>query len=344
MQKIEFEFPDPDDNLEIELEPSSAVPLGEDAPETQPELKTKPEPETEDTPELDDVDIEVVDDTPEIDQGREPSEPPEDVTDEELENYSKKVAKRLKHFSKTYHDERRAKEAIQRERDELEQYTRRLVGENKRLQDNIGQSQSAMLEQAKTAVDAELDQAKKAYKDAYEAGNSEDITEAQERITKATFRKEQLQTVEVRAPLQEDTSPVQQEVTHQQRPQADPRAKKWADKNTWFGQTGKDQMTALALGYHSELIQSGISPTSDEYYELLDARMRSVFPDEFEDTPIEESEEPKRKKSVVAPATRSTAPKKVTLTKTQVQLAKRLGVPLELYAKQVAEEMRKEHG
>jgi hypothetical protein len=97
-------------------------------------------------------------------------------------------------------------------------------------------------------------------------------------------------------------------------------------------------MTGFALGLHDELVASGYSATSDEYYERIDARMREVFPDKFEDA------EPKRKTQVVAPATRSTAPKKVTLTKTQVQLAKRLGLTPQQYAKQVALDMRKQNG
>jgi tRNA A37 threonylcarbamoyladenosine modification protein TsaB len=97
-------------------------------------------------------------------------------------------------------------------------------------------------------------------------------------------------------------------------------------------------MTSLALGLHSKLVKQGVSPQSDEYYETIDARMRQVFPEQFEDA------EPKRKTQVVAPATRSTAPKKVTLTKTQVQLAKRLGLTPQQYAKQVALDMRKQNG
>ena len=98
-------------------------------------------------------------------------------------------------------------------------------------------------------------------------------------------------------------------------------------------------MTSLALGLHNKLVKQGVSPQSDEYYETIDSRMRQVFPDNFEEA------EPKRKKAqVVAPATRSTAPKKVTLTRTQVQIAKRLGLTPEQYAKQVAIDMRKQNG
>ncbi len=98
-------------------------------------------------------------------------------------------------------------------------------------------------------------------------------------------------------------------------------------------------MTAYAMGVHNKIVKEGVDPSSDEYYETIDARMRQVFPDNFEEA------EPQRKKtSVVAPATRSTAPKKVTLSKTQVQIAKRLGLTPQQYAKQVAIDMRKQDG
>lgn len=97
-------------------------------------------------------------------------------------------------------------------------------------------------------------------------------------------------------------------------------------------------MTALAMEVHTELVEGGVDPNSDEYYDRINAEVRQIFPDAFP------SEKPVKKSSVVAPATRSTAPKKIVLTQTQVSIAKRLGVPLELYARQVAEEMRKQNG
>jgi hypothetical protein len=106
-------------------------------------------------------------------------------------------------------------------------------------------------------------------------------------------------------------------------------------------------MTSLALGLHNKLVKEKGQEyaQTEEYYETIDTRMRQLFPENFEGEEIQEVEKPKKRQSnVVAPATRSTSPKKVTLSQTQVNIAKRLGVPLELYAKQVAEEMRKENG
>jgi hypothetical protein len=101
-------------------------------------------------------------------------------------------------------------------------------------------------------------------------------------------------------------------------------------------------MTAIALTAHKNLVDNGIDPTSDEYYERINSRVRKLFPENFDDAESSPKDGRVAKKStVVASATRSTAPRKIVLTQSQVTIAKRLGVPLELYAKQVAEQMRK---
>jgi len=195
-----------------------------------------------------------------------------------------------------------------------------------------------------------LENAKRAYKEAYDAGNSDQLLEAQEALTKAQYRQEQINAIAARTGQRRPDDVQQQNqvpaaAPPQQAPQPqrqpDQRAQAWARENTWFGQD--QEMTALALGTHAKLVESGIDPTSDEYYERLNARMHQVFPAQFGDAepPIGGSNP---KQSVVAPATRSTAPKKVKLTQTQVALAKRLNIPLEEYAKQVAIEMRKANG
>jgi hypothetical protein len=145
------------------------------------------------------------------------------------------------------------------------------------------------------------------------------------------------------APLQEEKTEVQipQQVTTQ--PAVDRKAQAWQSENKWFG--SDDEMTSFALGLHTKLVKSGVDPQSDEYYRRLNARIREVFPDAFESgEPTDAASPPTRKSNVVAPVTRSTAPKKIVLTKSQVNIAKRLGVPLELYAKQVVEQMRKQNG
>ena len=349
-QKVEFSFPDEEqEDTTIEIEDSGEVEIDLTGKKTaedykEPEAEPEPEPEIEAEVEIeDDVEVEVYDDTPKADRNRKASEPPEDVTEEELENYSKKVQNRLKHFSKSYHDERRAKESAQRERVELEKLAQRLVDENKELKSNVAKNQEALLEQAKLNANSEVESAKQAYKTAYEAGDSDAILAAQESLTNVKIKSDKLNNFKIPS-LQGQKTSVEQNVSSPQAeaPVVDAKAQAWAKQNTWFGQD--DEMTSLALGLHNKLAKQGIDLQSDEYYEAIDTRMRQVFPDNFEDIAELEAEKPKRQANVVAPATRSMAPKKVKLTQTQVAIAKRLGVPLELYAQKVAEEMRKANG
>jgi hypothetical protein len=281
--------------------------------------------------------IEVVDDTPEADKGRKPmKEAPAEVTDDELEQYSDGVKKRIQHFSKGYHEERRAKEAALREREEALRLAQNLVEENKRLQGSLGQGQQALLEQAKKVVANEVEQAKQKLKAAHEAGDTEAFIEAQEELTKAVNRAERVNNFKP-APLQAPAPVVQPTPQAQEfAPQVDSKARAWQETNPWFGKD--EEMTALALAAHEKLVKGGVDPTSDEYYEKINSRIRQVFPDAFP------SEKPAKRSSVVAPATRSTAPRKIVLTQSQVNIAKRLGVPLEAYARQVAEDMRKQNG
>ena len=328
-EKVEFEFPESEEGetTEIEIESSSARTVGS-SDDVEPEEETKREVEAE-------VEVEVVDDTPKADQGRKASEPPENVTDEELEDYSDKVRKRIKHFSKGYHDERRAKEEALREREELERYTQQLLSENSNLKGAVNKNQSVLLDQAKRAMSSELESAKRKYKDAYEAGDSEAVIEAQEELTTAKIRADKLENIKVPS-LQEKEASVEQSNTEQTAPvPVDPKANEWAEANPWFG--SDDEMTSYVLGLHNKLVKTGVDPQSDEYYETINARMLKMFPEELGDT----VETPKRQANVVTPATRSTSPKKIVLTRTQVSLAKRLGVSNEDYAKQVAIEMRK---
>jgi len=330
-QKVEFEFPDEKEEKGLEIEDSSAVEIDLSGKKEADDYK-EPEPEVEAKEE---VEIEVVDDTPKKDRKRKASEPPEDVTEEELENYSEKVRKRIQHFSKGYHDERRAKETAERERKELERYAKQLATENKELQESRAKTQQALLEQSKKEAEKDVNVAKYAYKKAYDAGDADKVLDAQEKLTDAKMKLSKLD--EVDTSLQEEETPVQ---SQQEAAQLDEKASNWAKDNTWFG--SDEEMTAYAMGVHNKIVREGVDPSSEEYYETINSRMRSTFADYFgEDGQTEEQETKKRKSNVVAPASRSTSPKKVTLTRTQVAIAKKLGVPLELYAKKVAEEMRK---
>lgn len=309
IEKTEFEFPD-----EKAAAEEKANEVKADAPE-----------------------IEVVDDTPETDRGRKPlAEPPKEFADDELAKYDAGVQQRIKHFTKGYHDERRAKEAAMREKEEALRIAQAIVEENKRLKGSLGQSQGAVIESAKRLAATDLEKAKAKYKEAYESGDSDAIADAQTALTAATIRAERA--LNFKPPLQRQETPVQMPQTAPAAPLPDYKAQRWQEQNPWFGQD--EEMTSFALGLHTKLVNSGVDPKSDEYYERLNGRLKQVFPDQFESGKPVEASSP-RPKSNVAPATRSTAPKKVVLTQTQVNIAKRLGVPLELYARKVAEEMRK---
>jgi hypothetical protein len=315
IEKTEFEFPD-----EASENPRKGGKV------VEPEIEIEPE-------------IEVVDDTPEKDRYRTPmNEAPQDPTEEELASYSESVKNRFKHFTKGYHEERRAKEAAQREKDEALRIAQAVFEENKRLKGSVNQGQNVLLEQAKRVINTEIEDAKRIFKEAYEAGDSDKLLEAQEALTNAKIRADKVNNFKP-APLQVEETPVQMAPQPQQAAPVDDKLLAWQDQNQWFG--SNKRMTSYALGLHEELVENGIRVGSDEYYRRIDTDIRERFPDQVGAGESADAKPQRTKSNVVSPATRSTAPKKIVLTQTQVNLAKRLGVPLELYARKVAEEMRK---
>ena len=349
-QKVEFEFPDPDaveEDTEIEIEPSSEIEVeipGKEKPVVEEAVELEPELEPE---------LEIVDDVPKKDRNRTPSEPPEDVTEEELENYSDKVRNRIRHFSKGYHDERRAKETAERQTQELETLAQRLLDENKELKGSLSKNKDVLYKQAERAVESDLANATREYKAAYEEGDADKLLKAQQALTKAEIASQRLSKLSSEEALQPNqntlqTSPenVKDLLPESAKVQVDPRALDWQQKNKWFGSLEHEPETAFALGLHKQITEvEKVSAESDEYYEKLSSRMQAKFPELFEETNEQEVSTPKSKPAnVVAPATRSTAPKKIRLTQTQVALAKRLGLTPAQYAKQVALDMRNNNG
>jgi len=279
--------------------------------------------------------LEVVDDTPESDRGRKPLErEPEEVTDEEVAQYSDKVQKRIKELSHARHDERRAKETAERERQEALRVARALLDENRKLRSGLETNQNATAELVKSSVENELAEARRAYKEAQESMDPEEILKAQENLTDVKIRQQQVVAAAAIRQRAEEESAVQareSQVYNEATPQAaspDPKATAWQRANSWFGQD--DEMTAFALGVHRKLVNEGLDPRTDSYYERLNARLRQVYPEQFG-----AKREDRKPSTVVAPATRSSGPRKVRLSKTQEALAKRLGVPLEEYARQL---------
>lgn len=328
IEQTEFKFPD-ETVIEEETEkkqetPPNVVENGKDSEELK---------------------IEVVDDTPPEDRNREPmpKEIVEEIEKDDLEEYSDKVKRRLSQLKKVFHDERRAKEASMREAQEAVRFAQAKQSENQQLLRRMGEGEKIFKTEVTRAATSELAGAKAKLKAAYEAGDAEQIADAQEALTDAKLK---LRDYERFQPsLQEDTIGVQS--TQQARVPTqvvpDQRAKAWQEKNTWFG-TDKE-MTALALGLHEKLVESGVHPDKapDEYYRQIEKTMRKRFPeyyegDEPQKTPGQDSKPstpPRKAANVVAPVTRSTAPRQVKLTPTQVSLAKRLGISNETYAREV---------
>jgi hypothetical protein len=286
------------------------------------------------------TEIEVIDDTPEQDKNRTLLRTsPAEVTEDELSKYSdQKLKDRLAHLGKGYHEERRAKESATRERDEAFRMAQSVVEENKRLQGSLANNQSALLDQAKRVVASEIEDAKREYKQAYESGDTDALATAHGKLTSATIKADRVQNFKPVA-VQPVQNVVQTPQPVQQAPQVDAKTREWQEQNPWFG--GNRKMTAYALSLHEDLVDSGVQVSSEEYYDNINADMKKRFPESFAEEPAEAKSSQRTKSNVVAPASRSTAPRKVVLTQTQVNIAKRLGVPLELYARKVAEEMRK---
>ena len=294
----------------------------------------------------DDIQVEIEDDTPPEDRGRKPL--PKDMVEElekdDLEEYSDKVKKRLAQMKKVWHDERREKERAYREREEALKFAQLREQEIKQLKQRLGVGEKAFIEEASRAVKNDLANAKEKLKSAYESGDAERIAEAQELLTDAKLRADKVS--RLRPSLQDDNEGVQtqqQEATPQvnQAPQSDPKAEAWRERNTWFG--ADEEMTALALGLHDKLVRSGIDPRSDDYYRQIDKTMRKRFPEAFEDAEMDEEPQTKQEKkpartkpaNVVAPVTRSTAPRQVRLSPTQVAIAKKLSLSNEQYAREL---------
>jgi colicin import membrane protein len=288
-----------------------------------------------------DWEIEIEDDTPEEDKGRKPADPEKvkalEVEVDELDKYSKDAKDKMIQMKRVWNDERRAKEAAERERQAAIEAAQRLLEENNRMKAMINSGQEEYKEAIKDSAEMQLKMAKKAYKDAYEAGDAEAMIEAQEAIAKATLKEDKVKNFNPK-PLQEEKFDVQIQQQYQPAPRLDDKVVEWQENNPWFGQD--EEMTAAALGLHEKLKRNGVKIGSDEYYATLDKTMRKRFPENFEgseEVEVEQKEDaPKAKpKTVVAPATRSTASKKVKLKTSQVAIAKKLGLTPEQYVREL---------
>jgi hypothetical protein len=287
------------------------------------------------------IEIEIEDDTPPEDRGKTPMPKPlvEELEKDELDAYDDTVKEKLKQMRKVWHDERREKEAALREQQEAITVAQRLLEENKRIKQILTTGEKEYVTTIQSAAEMELEMAKRAYKEAYDSGDTDKVIEAQQAMQTANLKIMQAKSFKL-PPLQEEQFEVQPQQQYQSAPRPDSKAEAWQERNPWFGKN--KGMTAFALGLHEELKENGVPVGSDEYYRALDKTMRKRFPDAFG---VEEEEQISRESrskpaTVVAPATRSTSPNKVKLRQSQLNLIKKLGITPEQYVKEYMKESR----
>ena len=302
-----------------------------------------------------DFDVEIIDDRPEADRktprSDEQKQADQAEIEQEIDGIDERVKKRINKLKYEFHEERRAKEAAEKLREESVSFAKQQAEENRRLSALVQRGESALMQQVKAKAEAQLEQAKRNHMAAHESGDTEQITNATNDMLKAQSElkvaEDHLAVEQARA-QQAPQQPVgQQQPIPQQPPTIDPKAVAWLRNNSWFGSDDQKEMTALAYGIHETLVRKeGISPQSDKYYEEVDKRMRLRFPDYFgvetpeESNEVAETATPRNTQSVVAPSNRNNGskPRKVQLTSTQVALAKRLGISPERYAKELIKE------
>jgi hypothetical protein len=299
------------------------------------EVKEKSEAESGD-----EFEIEIENDVPPQDRNRKAVNPEvvEALEEEDLEKFNNDQNAALKEAKKVYHQERREKEAAQREQQEAINLAKKALAENKMLKERLHNGETAYVDTVKNAALSELESAKQDFKSAYESGDADKLLEAQERMTNAKFRMDKAENYQpqFKKASQEEQFDVQ--IPQPQVNAPDRKAVAWQKQNDWFG--SDEEMTSLALGLHEKLVRNGIPAGSDDYYESIDKTMRKRFPENFEGEQEVETDEPAKvnrpkASTVVAPATRSTSPKKIRISKTQVALAKKLGLTPEQYAREL---------
>ena len=256
----------------------------------------------------------------------------EDSDDKELQDVGKRAQDRIKKLTTKYKNEERAKQEAERKAQEASL-------ENEKLKERLKNLDQGYISEYGTRLDAQLEQAKKNYKEAHDAGDVDKMFDAQQALSKISIEQERHRIAKDRqdAQAKQISDQPQNEAQPQAQPQAapvDPKAQAWAEKNEWFGE---DQvMTSTAMGIHQKLSEEGFDLSSDEYYDEIDRQLKGLFPDKFT------TERANGGSARVAPADTSASRKKqgrrtVRLTPSQVAIAKKLNVPLEEYAKYVKE-------
>ena len=293
-------------------------------------------PEVE-TPAEEKIEIEIVDDRPEEDQKNSqplPEEIVKDIENDDLEQYSKEAKQRLLQMKKLINDERREKEQAVREQQEAIRVAQSLVEETKKLRGRLTEGEKVYVSNAKEGADRQLELARIAYKEAYDSGDSDKVVDAQEKLTEAKFKVHEVASYRPQydeSALQTAENEVKIPEQSQQPQRLDSKTQSWLDKNSWYGVD--DDMSFLAMGIHRRLERDGVTTGSDQYWNAIDTEIKKRFPEKFAgDNNSETKDSVKKPSTVVAPATRSTSPKKIRLTQTQLALAKKFKLSPEQYA------------
>ena len=262
----------------------------------------------------------------------------DDEDDDEAADYSERVKKRINKLRYEFHEERRAKEEAERMRQEAIRFAEQTNAEVQKLRKQMQEGETYLYKEAEGRLDAQMAAAKRDLKEAYDVGDSDKIVEAQALLSNLAAEKSRFDGLKRRQPKNSDEqkseAPRQQQPQRQQPAQPTPQAQKWAEKNPWFNRDPR--MTAYAFGVHEDLIRNqGVQPDTEEYYRQIDKEMRKVFPSKFSEVSSDDDDDDTA--PVVAAPSRK-APKKprtIRLNKTQVALAKRLGITPEQYAAQL---------
>jgi hypothetical protein len=288
-----------------------------------------------------DDDVEIIDDTPERDRGRQPlNREVKDPDDEELATYSASVKGRINDLTHARHDERRAREAAERERDEAVRASQALLQQNRALAQRTNEGETQLIGAAKANAEAALAAARIELKTAKEAFDPDAEMAANEKLLEAKIALREIERYRP-TPVQQEQDVVQLPAAQAQETPVDQKTLRWQARNQWFGAEGNEDMTSFALGFHKKLVDSGVDPRSDEYFQKVDDRLHKVFPDFFgeqRETPDDRSQQrTQQRTSPVASSSRSASGvTKVRLTQSQLSLAKKFGLTPQQYAQEVA--------
>ena len=294
---------------------------------------------------VDEVDLEVsvIDDTPLEDQNRPPKAADDGVEDDDLDEsqFGQRIRKRIDKLRYEWNEERRAKEGALRENQEAVNYAQNVQGENQTLKQQLADQRRLLYDQVSAKTDAEIDGAKRRYKEAYEAGDADAITDAQSELSRLNAERAQYVYAPAPQPVPQQAAVQQQQPQQLPVPPPDPLAVDWIKKNPWFQAPGYEEMTGYAIGLHEKLVKQGVDPRGNpQYYEGIDGALRKQFIEHFGKTADTGNAPTSRRTPVVAPARRGgKAPRRVELNQSQVNLARKLGLTPEQYAQQLVKEM-----